>query len=458
MLNRRRFIQLSASAESLMLGSALLEACGGSAPAGSPAATASSPVEKPSAAASASAKPAASASAKPAASASTKPAASAAASAKPSAVAGGGTLKVGFLSSFTGPQSPPGQSLYNGFELYVTANGMKLGGRAIEIVKADEASDPKPGLEQAKKLIEQDKVDVMAGVVLSPTMYAIRDYLATAPRKVMVVDANAGADGLDTTQKSDYVVRVSFSNTQANIPFGPYVFKDMGLQSAVVAGPDYAAGHEKAEAFKKSFTQAGGKIVGEVYPPLGNTDYAPYISKMQQTKADTLYVFFAGSDALRFVQTSAQFGLKNSFKKIVGVTDFVDDSVLEAEGQAAATLAPITVAQWSDGLDTPENKKYVADYKAKYNKRADMFSEQGYNAGLLLDVALQKTGGDTGPAKLLQAMLGAKWTAPRGPVSISPEYHDIVQNIYVSETKMVNGELMNQVIHTFENVPPVFPK
>jgi branched-chain amino acid transport system substrate-binding protein len=460
-VTRRGFIRVSAGAAALLLGGALLEACGGSAGVTTSSAPASSvppAASKPatSSAGSASAKPAAaSASAKPAASGSgsAKPAASSAASAQSSgaATASGGPIKIGFITSLTGAQAIPGEALYNGFEMYMSSIGMKIAGRPVQIIKEDEASDPKPGLDKAKKLVEQDKVDLLAGVILTPTAYAIRDYLEQSPRKVMFVVANAGGNDLDTSKKSDLVVRTSFSNAQANIPMGPYVFKTLGLKSAFVTGPDYAAGHEKLDPFKKTFTEAGGKVAGEAYPPLGNNDYAPYISKIQQANPETTYAFFAGADALKFVQTYAQFGLNKKIK-LTGAGDTVDDTVLQAEGQAA--VGAVTTLHWVSALDNAENKKFLTDYKAKYNKDGNAFAVQAWDAGYLIDHALQKVDGNADPAKSLPAMLGMQWNSPRGPLSMSPQFHDVVQNIYVLETVDQGGKPANTLKFTFEKQQP----
>lgn len=428
------------------LAALVLAACGGAAaPASSPAAPASSgAAAKPSTAASAAA--------------SGKPAASGAASAKPAtsgaaATSASGPIKIGWISSLTGNLSPAGKPMDEGFKMALAEAGNKAGGRDLQVITEDEASNPKDGLDKVKKLVEQDKVDLLAGLILSPSTYASVDYLNSAPRKVLLVGTNAGANDMDTSKKSDYFVRVAFSNAQANIPMGAYVFNELGIKKVYDTYTDFAAGPEKVETFADGFKKAGGTIVGTEKPPQGATDFAAYLTKVKASDAQASYNFEPGADAVAFTKQYAQFIDKNKIKYL-GAGDNVDDSVLGAEGQAA--VGAITTLHYYSTIDNPENKKFQTDFKAKYNgETPGSFAVQGYDGGKLIIDALNKTNGSADPKTLMGAMLGAKWSSPRGPVSISPEYHDIVQNIYVAETKLVNGAPSNQIIKTFEAVQPV---
>src|SRR5581483_6650304 len=248
----------------------ILAACGGTAAVSSSSGSAQASVSI-AASAAASAKPTGStaASAKPAAgsaAASAKPAGSGAAAASTS-----GPLKIGWLSSLTGSQAPFGKAMDNGFKMYLAEAGNKAGGRDIQVLTEDEASDPKTGLDKVKKLVEQDKVDVLAGLILSPSTYAAVDYLNSSPRKVLLVGTNAGANDMDGARKSDYFVRVSFSNAQANIPMAPYVYNDLGIKKVYLTYSDFAAGPEKVEVFADIFKKLGGTVVGTEKPPLGST-------------------------------------------------------------------------------------------------------------------------------------------------------------------------------------------
>jgi branched-chain amino acid transport system substrate-binding protein len=257
---------------------------------------------------------------------------------------------------------------------------------------------------------------------------------------------------MDTTRKSDLFVRTAFSNAQANIPMGDYVFNTLGIKKVYLTYSDFAAGPEKVETFATGYKKAGGQVVGTEKPPLGTTDFAAYLTKIRASDAEATYNFEAGNDGVQFVKQYDQFGVKAKIKPL-GAGDNVDDVGLPAEGTAA--IGWTTSLHYYSTLDNPQNKKFAADYKAKYNDGANAYAVQAYDGAKLIVDALNKTNGNPEAAALLPAMLGAKWDSPRGPVSISPEYHDIVQNIYVAETKSVNGQVQNVVTKTFEAVQPV---
>lgn len=341
----------------------------------------------------------------------------------------------------------------NGFKMMLAQAGNKAGGRDIQVITEDEASNPKDGLDKVKKLVEQDKVDILAGLILTPSTYASIDYIEkTAPRKVLLVGTNAGANDMDTTKKSDYFVRTAFSNAQANIPMAGYVYNDLKITKVYDTYSDFAAGPEKVEVFANGFKKLGGTIVGTEKPPFPSTDFAAFLTKIKASDAQATYNFEPGNDGVQFTKQYAQFIDKNKIKYL-GAGDNVDESNLPAQGQAA--VGAITTLHYYSTLDNAENKKFVTDYLAKFKDRPGSFAVQGYDGARLIVEALNKTNGNTDPKALMGAMLGTKWNSPRGPVSISPEYHDIVQNIYVAETKLVDGKPSNVVVKTFEAIQPV---
>ncbi|MDE3076615.1 MAG: ABC transporter substrate-binding protein, partial [Chloroflexota bacterium] len=300
-----------------------LAACGGGA---APAASA------PSAPASAAAKSSAAAPAAPAKPAASTSAAAKPASSAPAASAAAGPIKIGLVTSLTGSFANLGKGMENGFKMYLNEVGNKAGGRELQVITEDEATNPAKGLEKVKKLVEQDQVDVLAGLILTPSTYAAVAYLNTqAPRKVLMVGMNAGANDMDTTRKSDLFVRVAFSNAQANIPMGDYVFKTLGIKKVYLTYSDFAAGPEKVETFAAGFKKAGGQVLGPEKPPLGTTDFGPYLTKIRASDAQATYNFEAGNDGVQFVKQYDQFGLKSKIKAL-GAGDNVDDVNLPAEG------------------------------------------------------------------------------------------------------------------------------
>jgi len=236
---------------------------------------------------------------------------------------------------------------------------------------------------------------------------------------------------------------------------GAYVYNTLGIKRVYDTYSDFAAGPEKVETFANGFKKLGGTIVGTDKPPLGTTDFAAYLTKIKASNAEATYNFEPGADGPAFVKQYSQF-LDKTKIKMLGAGDNVDDTVLPAEGQAA--VGAITTFTYYSTLDNPENAKFSAAYKAKYNASSNAYAVQGYDGAHLIVDALNKTNGNADPKALMGAMLGAKWNSPRGPVTISPDYHDIVQNVYIAETESVNGQVQNVVTKTFDAVSPVAPQ
>jgi branched-chain amino acid transport system substrate-binding protein len=380
-----------------------------------------------------------SAPAKPAAAATAAPAAPAAAKPAPAS-----TLKVGVLLPYSGVYAVLGESITNGMQMYFDSVSNTAGGRGITLIKEDEGSTPDEGLRKARKLLEQDQVDMVAGTVSSAIAAAIRDPMHES--KTIYISANAGLNDLTRARKSPYIFRTAFSNAQPSIPMGEYLVKQ-GLRRVFVSAADYAAGKESLASFKEGFLAAGGEIVGEIYPPFPNTDYAPYLTQIAQARPQASYSFYAGSDAVNFVKQFGEFGL-NKDMKLCGSGFMLEEDVLPAQGQAA--LGGISGLHWALNLDNPENRAFTQAYRQKFNKDADVYAMQGYDTARVIVEALSKTQGDTtNKDKLVDAIASVKFASPRGPFEFDPESHNPIQNIYVREVRESGGKLGNYVIETF---------
>jgi branched-chain amino acid transport system substrate-binding protein len=209
-------------------------------------------------------------------------------------------FKVGLLLPFSGVYAGLGAHIENGFKLGLDHFGGELGSHTLSMVREDTEAKPPVGLVKAKKMVLQDKVDVIAGVVSSAVLGALRDFAHGS--KTPIVVANAGNDAMTGARCSPYIVRVSFSNSQITRSIGSWLALQ-GVKKAYLMAPDYAAGHQMMEAFRATYTAAGGSIVGEAYPPLqGTKDYGSYLSAAKASDAEALFVFFAGGAAITFVK------------------------------------------------------------------------------------------------------------------------------------------------------------
>lgn len=352
-----------------------------------------------------------------------------------------GPIKIGVLVPLAGVYTGLGEDMIQGLELYLESVNNEIAGRKVELVKEDSEAKPDVALTKARKLIEQDKVDLVTGIVSSAVALGLRD-LFDSTKNILVI-SNAGANAVTRDRKSKYIFRTSFSNWQSCFPLGQWAFDNVGKR-AFCSAPDYAAGKEDVEAFKESFVKAGGEIVGELFPPLGNNDYQPFITQMQQGAPDLVFSFYSGSDAVRFVQQYEQFGLKGKIP-LVGPGFLTETDVLPQQQAAAEGIR--TSLHYSHLLDTPENKKFVEAYQGKYNEVPSVFALQSYDAAQLIDAAIKATEGNTSDKdKLVAAMEATTLTSPRGPFRIDPETHNPIMHVYLREVQKVGDGWGNVVI------------
>ncbi len=349
---------------------------------------------------------------------------------------------VGLLLPYSGVFAALGNEIEAGFTVAMEAAGAT---DQFDIIKEDTEVKPPVGLAKARKLVLEDEVDVIVGVVSSGVLGAMRDFVHDAEVPLLV--ANAGNDHATGEQCSPYITRVSFSNAQINRPMGDWL-AGSGVKTAYIMAADYAAGHQTMAAFKESFTAAGGEIVGEEYTPFRKTkDFGPYLTKAKASGAEAVYVFYAGGEAISFVKQYDSFGLKDQMGLYSG--GFLTSPLyVNAEGPAAEGV--ITALHYMPTLDTPENKAFVDAYTAKYGKGPSEFAVQGYDAAHAL--LSSQADGETRGAELSAALSRYSANSPRGPISIDPATNNIVQNIYIYETVAGENGLTQRLIDTVENV------
>lgn len=359
----------------------------------------------------------------------------------PGAQTGSGALKIGVLVPLSGVYSGLGEDMIQGMQLYLDSIENRIGGRTVELVREDSEANPEVGLTKARKLLDQDRVDLVTGIVSSAVALGVRD-LFDSTKNILVI-SNAGANDITRARKSRYIFRTSFSNWQSCYPIGAWTYENVGTR-AFCSAPDYAAGKEDVAAFRESFEAAGGEILGEVYPPLGNNDYQPFLTQMQQANPEVIFSFYSGSDAVRFVQQYQQFGLKDSIP-LVGPGFLTETDVLPQQGAAAAGIR--TCLHYTHLLDTPENNAFVQAYQAKFNEVPSVFALQAYDAAQLIAAAINATEGDTTDKEgLVEALEAATITSPRGPFRLDPETHNPIMHVYLREVQQVGEEYGNVMI------------
>jgi branched-chain amino acid transport system substrate-binding protein len=354
-------------------------------------------------------------------------------------------VKIGYTISLSGVYTALGVDLRDGLNLYMDEIGHKAGGRDIKVIVEDIGSNQvSRALDTARKLVERDHIDILAGVVGSGSAYALAEFVEK--HKIPFVISNAGADDLTQRKSNPFIVRPAFVNSAGSHPLGEWLY-DKGYRKAILMGADYAAGYEHVGGIANTFKKKGGKVVQEVWPPLGTKDYAPYLAKLDRN-ADVVMVFFAGADALRFVKQYADYGLKAKLP-LAGKGYLVDDKILPKQGKAAEGV--VTESHWCLLLDTPENKKFTEAYKKKYGHPPTLYSEQGYVTAKLIADALNKTKGKVDGVKFAEAMRSLELKAPRGAIKFD-KFGAPIQNSYIREVKKVNGSWQSVPIKTYPMV------
>jgi branched-chain amino acid transport system substrate-binding protein len=360
-----------------------------------------------------------------------------------------GPVKIGFMAPYVGVYTKLGRDMDNGFRLALDEIGNKAGGRPLVMITEDTEAKPELGPTKARKLIENDKVNIIAGIVHSGVAASIRDIVVN--NKIPTVITNAGLVDLTGKNKSPYIFRVSFQNGQADLVGGWYAYSKLGMKKVMVLAPDFSGGHEKADAFMKSFKAAGGQVVEEIYPPLTTTDFGPYLTKIAaKGKAiDGVWMFFAGSGCIRLINQYAEYGLKGSVPLFV-IGDTVDETVLPSMKDNAVGIK--NYLHYADTLNTPENQKFVKAYMAKYKEPPSVFAEQGYIGAKVIAMALDAVKGNVeNTDAFLAAMRKVKFTAPQGPFSFDANQNAIIP-VYIREVRKVDGRYASVVIDTIPNV------
>ena len=349
----------------------------------------------------------------------------------------GGPVKIGVVLPYSGVYAELGNSITQAMELVFARENWTVAGRKIEMIKEDDEMAVPTGVRKTEKLIDSDKVDILTGPVHSGILMAMRDKVHNS--KTILIVSNAGADAISRNRCSKWIFRTSFSNWQPCQPMGSWVAKNITKDVFQIA-PNYQAGKDDMEAFRESFHPAGGKVVGEEYPKLGETDYAPYLTKIKQSGAKAVFAFFSGTDAVNFVKQYDEFGLKAAGIKLTAPGFLTEPDVLPAQGKTA--LGVITGHFYTPQLDNPVNQRFVKEFVDKYKgKMPDGFACQGYDTAEVIIRALKTVKGNTQDKdKLVTAIAEIEFDSPRGRFRFDPQTHNVIQPfIYIREVRELPG-------------------
>ncbi len=354
-------------------------------------------------------------------------------------------IKLGFISPMSGAIAQAGKDMYSGCELYWKETGWQLGGRKLEVILEDNEGQPATALTKLRKLVESDKVNLVAGVILSNVAYALVPYIET--QDIPTIYPINSADDLTQRKRPKWLVRTGFSAGGNMHPFGEYAVKVLGYKKVVTIGLDYAFGWETVGGFHKSFEDNGGQVIQKLWVPLNVQDYAPYLAQVRRD-ADAVFVVALGRWTLLFAKQWATSGLR---MPLIANGTYNDEHVLPQLGDES--IGVVSAHHYSAALDTPANQKFKAAFEKEYNHIPSFYSENCYTGARVINEAVKAIGGKVEDrAALMAALRKVEITdAPRGPVKMDP-YGNPTQNIYIRKVERVGGKLQNTVIYTYPNV------
>jgi branched-chain amino acid transport system substrate-binding protein len=361
------------------------------------------------------------------------------------AIAQGAPARIGLLTVKTGPLAQGGIQMEQGITTFLKEKGYKLAGRKVDLISADTGGNPAGAKTKAQELIERDHVDFLVGPLAAFELLAISDFIKQ--HKVPMLSL-AAADDMTQRKANPWFIRASATSSQCCHPLGDYAAKDMKMKRMITIVEDFAFGYEQAGGFQRVFEDNGGHIVKKLWTPIVTPDYTPYLAQIHDV--DGVWQGFAGSNPVKFLQQYANFGLKTKYPTLGGWTA-LDDALLKSLGDDA--IGAISAAWYSSDLDTPTNKRFVADMVKNYGNIPGGYAAGLYINGMIIEAALEKTGGSTADKeKTMAALRGVSLTdTPRGAFHFD-HLGNVVGNVFIRRCERKNGKLVNTIIKTYPNV------
>jgi branched-chain amino acid transport system substrate-binding protein len=329
-------------------------------------------------------------------------------------------VKIGFLTTLSGPQADVGQRHLDGFRLGLELAGNRLGGIPAEVEVADDKLNPEVGVQMVRKFLDSDRVDFVTGVVFSNVMMAV--YKPVVEKSTFFINSFAGPSPLSGELCSPFLFGSGVQNDSTYEAVGKYVAEQKNIKRVFIMAPNYQGGRDAVAGFKRYFK---GEVVGEIYTRLGQPDYSGELASLRAAKPDALYFFYPGSMGITFVR---QFhGARLGIPMYSGFS--VEETTIHAMGEAAA--GAFSSAVYNDDLKSAENQKFVQAYMAKYKRRPSIYSALGYDVVQVIDRAVASVKGDLAKKDDIRAALRqAKFNLSRGPMQFNTNQFP-VQNFYL---------------------------
>ncbi len=335
-------------------------------------------------------------------------------------------LKIGLVTTLTGPSAGLGQDMLDGFNLALKGSDGRLGGVPVDLVTGDDQAKPDVARQLVDRMIERDRVDLLTGFVFSNVLLAVTQPVFKA--QVPLVSLNAGPSQLAGAQCNPFFYAASWQNDNSPEAMGGYL-QDQGVKRIYLMAPNYPAGKDKLAGFKRFYK---GEVAAEVYTQFGQLDYAAELAELRAAKPDAVFVFYPGGMGINFLKQYAQAGLSSTLP-LYGEMNTLDQTILPAAGEAA--IGARTAVFWSETMLNPPNVAFVQAFRKAYGRIPSPFAAQGYDGARLLDAALKASGGKVADKPAFrQAMEKAEFKSVRGSFRFAAN-HFPIQDWYLARVE-----------------------
>ena len=330
-------------------------------------------------------------------------------------------VKIGFITTLSGPQGVIGEYMRNSVELALDHLGRKVGGLDVEVIYGDDQVKPDVGKQVADEMVKKHQVHFVSGIIWSNVMLAVAPSVTEAG--TFMIGTNAGPHDLAGKLCNELFFTTSWQNDQTPEAMGKFM-QDQGLNDVYIMAPNYAAGKDMLTGFKRYFK---GRIVDEVYTKLGQTDYQAELSQLRSKNPKAVFVFYPGGMGISFLRQYSEAGLRGQFPLYSVYT--VDEISIPAVKHAA--LGQFETRFWSPDLKNPANQKYVSDYRKKYRKMPVFYGAQSYDGIMLIDSGVRAVKGNLADKKgMVAEFRRANYNSVRGKYAFNTN-HFPIQNFYL---------------------------
>jgi len=357
------------------------------------------------------------------------------------------TIKVGFMAPLSGIFAQAGKDMLEGIRLAFEQIGYQSAGRKIELIEEDSEGNPAVAQAKYRKLVTQDHIHVLTGVLLSNIGYGL---IQPIERDQMPTLFLTTPDDLTKKNVSKWILRTNFAASQPMHPLGDYAARTLKYKKVVAIAMDNPFGHEQIGGFQRVFEDAGGRVVQKIWVPLNALDFAPYLTQVGKD-ADAVCAVFVAAQGVRFIKQYAEYGLKARLP-LIGSGVMTDEHVIRNLGDEA--VGAVGALIWAPTLTTPANRTYLKLAEAKVGRTPAYFTAIMYSAGRWVAEASKIVEGRVEDReRFLAAIRKASETVedPRGPIKLD-DLGNPTQNVYILKVEKVGGKLTNTVLYTYPMV------